>query len=90
MKLKNILSFLPVATGILIISTTLPATGTRPATDLEREQRLAEELESLLDDMPPGSAQIRIEGASHYFDKQNKELVEAITGWLGKTVPPVN
>jgi hypothetical protein len=41
-KWNNILSFLPVATGILIISTTL-LTATNQAADLEREQRLAEE-----------------------------------------------
>jgi len=39
-KLNNILSFLPVATGILIISTTLLVTGTNRAADLEREQQL--------------------------------------------------
>jgi len=30
-------------------------------------QQQAEELEFLMDDMPQGSAQIRIEGAGHYF-----------------------
>ena len=82
MKLNNILSFLPVATGILIISTTLLVTGTNRAADLGREQRQAKELESLLDDMPPGSAQIRIKGASHHFDNQSKELVKAVIDWL--------
>ena len=50
--------------------------------DYPAVQRQAKELESLLDDMPPGSAQIRIEGASHYFGHQNKELVKAVIDGL--------
>ena len=50
--------------------------------DYPAVQRQAKELESLLDDMPPGSAQIRLEGASHYFDNQNKKLVKAVIDGL--------
>jgi pimeloyl-ACP methyl ester carboxylesterase len=50
--------------------------------DYPAVQRQAKALESLLDDMPPGSAQIRIEGADHYFDGQNEALVEAVIDWL--------
>ena len=50
--------------------------------DYPAVQRQAKELESLLDDMPPGSAQIRIDGASHYFDHQNKKLVKAVIDGL--------
>jgi len=50
-KLNNILSPLPVATIILIISSTLP--GTAPASDLTREQRLAEQtVDAILDGKP--------------------------------------
>jgi len=35
--------------------------------------------------MPPGSAQIGIEGAGHYFDDYNEELAGAFTGWQEKT-----
>ena len=50
--------------------------------DYPAVQRQAKELESLLDDMPPGSTQIRIDGASHYFDHQNKKLVKAVIDGL--------
>jgi hypothetical protein len=53
--------------------------------DYPAVQRKAKELESLLEDMPPGSAQIRIEGAGHYFDDYNEELAGALTGWQEKT-----
>ena len=51
MKPNNILSLLPVATIILIISSTLP--GKTPVSDLAREQRLAEQtVEAILDGEP--------------------------------------
>jgi len=52
-KPNNILSLLPVATGILIISATLLAAATSRASDLAREQRLADQIvESILDGEP--------------------------------------
>jgi len=50
--------------------------------DYPAVQRQAKELEPLLDGINPASAQIQIEGADHYFDDYNDELVMAITGWL--------
>ena len=51
MNPNNILSLLPVATIILIISSALP--GNAPASDLAREQRLAEQtVEAILDGEP--------------------------------------
>jgi len=50
--------------------------------DYPAVQRQAKALESLLNDLPPGSAQVRIEGAGHYFDNQNEALVEAVIDWL--------
>ncbi len=52
-KPNNILSFLFVATVILIISTSSPATAGELGSDLEREQRLADEIvEAILDGEP--------------------------------------
>ena len=51
--------------------------------DYPAVQRQAKVFESLLDELPPGSAQIRVEGAGHYFDGQNEALVEAVVEWLG-------
>ena len=51
--------------------------------DYPAVQRQAKVFESLLDELPPGSAQIRIEDAGHYFDGQNEALVEAVVEWLG-------
>ena len=56
--------------------------------DYPAVQRQAKVLEPLLDDMPPGSTQIRIEGAGHYFDNQNEALIEAVTNWLETLVTP--
>jgi len=50
--------------------------------------RQAKALDALLDGMAPGSAQIRIEGAGHYFDDQNDALVKVMSDWLEKTFPP--
>ncbi len=47
--------------------------------------RQAELLESIMDDLPAGSAQRHTEGAGHYFYEQSDELVEAISGWLEET-----
>ena len=44
--------------------------------------RQADTLQAVLADINPQSAQVRIEGADHYFDNYNEELVAAITGWL--------
>jgi len=44
--------------------------------------RQAETLEPALAGINPASAQIRIEGAEHYFDGYDEELLAAITGWL--------
>ena len=55
--------------------------------DYPAVQLQARELESMLDELPGGSAQRRIEGAGHYFDDQNEELLEAITGWLAQIAP---
>jgi hypothetical protein len=61
MKPNNILSLLPVATIILIISSTLP--GKAPASDLAREQRLAEQtVDAILDGEP-----IMLEADGHAF-----------------------
>ena len=52
MKSNNILSLAPVATGILFFSCILPGV-TSQASDLEREQRLADEIvEAILDGEP--------------------------------------
>ena len=56
--------------------------------DYPAVQLQAEKLESILEDLPAGSAQRRIEGAGHYFDDQNEELLEVITGWLEQIAPP--
>ena len=56
--------------------------------DYPAVQLQARELESMLDELPGGSAQRRIEGAGHYFDDQNEELLEAITGWLRQIAAP--
>lgn len=62
-KPNNILSLLPVATGILIISTALLAASTSRASDLEREQRLADEIvETILDGEP-----VTLTAAGHDF-----------------------
>jgi hypothetical protein len=55
--------------------------------DYPAVQSHAGKLESMLGDLPEGSAQLRIEGAGHYFDDQNKELLKAITGWLEQIAP---
>jgi len=47
--------------------------------------RQAKALDALLDGLPPGSVQFRIEGAGHYFDDQYDALVEVIIDWLEKT-----
>ena len=44
--------------------------------------RQAKALEPVLADINPQSAQVRIEGADHYFDDYNGELLTAITDWL--------
>jgi hypothetical protein len=76
--LNNILSLLPVATGILIISVILLVTGNSRAADLEREQRLADEIvDSILDGEP-----ITLTADGHYFDHQNEERVKAVVDWL--------
>lgn len=60
-KPNNILSLLPVATIILIISSALP--GKVPASDLAREQRLAEQtVEAILDGEP-----VMLETDGHAF-----------------------
>ena len=52
-KPNNILSLLPAATGILIISATILTTTASRASDLQREQRLADEIvEAILDGEP--------------------------------------
>jgi hypothetical protein len=52
-KQKNILSFLPVATGLLVILTALLTAAAGRASDLQREQRLADEIvEAILDGEP--------------------------------------
>jgi dienelactone hydrolase len=56
--------------------------------DYPAVQLQAETLESILEDLPAGSAQRRIEGAGHYFDDQNEELLEVITEWLEQTIAP--
>ena len=43
-------------------------------------------LDPLLADMHPHSRQIRIDGAGHYFDDYNDELVATITAWLATLV----
>ena len=48
--------------------------------------RQAQQLEPLLDGINPAAAQIQIEGADHYFEDYNDELVSAIAGWL-ETLP---
>ena len=55
--------------------------------DYPAVQLQAGKLESILEDLPAGSAQTRIEGAGHYFDDHNEELLEAITSWLKQTAP---
>ena len=52
-KPNNILSFLSVATVILIISTASPATAGKLGSDLEREQRLADEIVAAMLDGEP-------------------------------------
>ena len=56
--------------------------------DYPAVQRQAQGLEPLLEGINPASAQIRIEGADHYFDDYNDELVTAIAGWLGTLERP--
>ena len=55
--------------------------------DYPAVQLQASKLESILEELPGGSAQRRIEGAGHYFDDQNEELLEAITDWLEQIAP---
>lgn len=55
--------------------------------DYPAVQQQAETIESLLDDLPAGSAQLRIEGAGHYFDDKNEALQQAIINWLDKMLP---
>ena len=55
--------------------------------DYPAVQLQASKLESILEELPGGSAQRRIEGAGHYFDDQNEELLEAIVDWLEQIAP---
>jgi len=50
--------------------------------------RQADTLQPVLADINPQSAQVRIEGADHYFDDYNEELVTTITGWLATLGEP--
>lgn len=56
--------------------------------DYPAVQQQAKQLEPLLEGINPASAQIQIEGADHYFDDYNDELVTAIAGWLETLVIP--
>ncbi len=80
MKTNNIPNLLPVATGNLIYSRAMQTTGNKMAANPVCEQRLTSE-----DVEAAGIHANQRQGAGHYFDDQNGELVESISndsiGW---------
>ena len=56
--------------------------------DYPAVQRLAEQLESTLDERNNLSAQIQVPDADHYFDGHEDQLIEVIADWLDTLVVP--
>lgn len=65
---------------------TVPLLSIYGSNDYPAVHRQANELASLLDDMPPLSAVQEVPAADHYFNDHNDELVTAIAAWLDALV----
>jgi hypothetical protein len=87
LKPCNILSFRHVATGFLILSVALAGSTATRASDLAREQRLAEQIVGAI--LDGESAQLQVPGAAHYFGGYEDKLVDVVANWLDRLVMPV-
>jgi len=60
----------------------IPLLNIRGSEDYPAVHRLAEDIGTMIDSMHPASAQVIVEGADHYYNDYEDELITAVSAWL--------